>query len=192
MNPGPHPPLTHHPLIQTLHWLTLVLVMAAFAAIYTAHWGYAGENFWAVVQLHRSLGLAVLAVTIARLMLRCRLQVPALPRELPAIQKLAARGTEALLYGILLAQPLLGLIHTNARGQRVDLFFIGELPPIVGPDKALARLTHDAHETLAAIFLVLIGLHASAALFHHFIRRDDVLNAMLPRRLRRRDAPHLR
>jgi len=80
----------------------------------------------------------------------------------------------------LLAQPILGILNINARGRRVDFFFLGELPPIVGPDKVLAKQAIAAHQIVAYVLLTLIALHAPAALFHHFVRRDDVLNAMLP------------
>jgi len=77
-----------------------------------------------------------------------------------------------------------GLLNTNARGRRVDFYFLGELPPVVGPDKILAKLAMAAHELVAYLILALVALHAAAALFHHFVRRDDVLNAMLPGRCR--------
>jgi cytochrome b561 len=83
-----------------------------------------------------------------------------------------------------LLQPALGLLHTNARGQRVDVYFLGELPAVVGPDKILAEQAMAAHEFGAYLLVTLIVLHAAAALFHHFVRRDNVLNAMLPGRRR--------
>jgi cytochrome b561 len=89
-----------------------------------------------------------------------------------------------LLYLLLLAQPGLGLLQTNARGQQVDFLFLIRLPPVVGADRPLARQLHELHELAANALLILIGMHAAAALFHHFVRRDDVLNAMLPVRLR--------
>ena len=52
-------------------------------------------------------------------------------------------------------------------------------------DRPLAAQLSSVHVFLGYALLALIGLHAAAALFHHFIRRDDVLNAMLPTRLRR-------
>jgi cytochrome b561 len=101
--------------------------------------------------------------------------------SLPAIQKVAARVAEYLLYALLLIQPILGILYINARGRRVDFFFLGALPPIVGPDKVLAKQAVAAHDIAAYVLLTFIGLHAAAALFHHFVRRDDVLKAMLPR-----------
>jgi cytochrome b561 len=178
-------PKTYDPVMRAVHWSTLALIAAMFATAWIAHSGLAGDYYRSTMQLHRSLGLTVLALTIFRLTWRSRARIPALPADLPAIQKLAARATEAMLYALLIVQPVLGLLQTNARGQRVDLFFIAGLPPVIEPDKVLARQLHDLHALVATVLLGLIGLHAAAALFHHFVRRDDVLNAMLPVRLQR-------
>jgi cytochrome b561 len=178
-------PKSYDPVLRAVHWSTLALIAAMFATAWIAHSGLAGDYYRPTMQLHRSLGLSVLALTIFRLAWRRRARIPALPADLPAIQKLGARTTEAMLYALLLAQPVLGLLQTNARGQRVDFFFVGELPAVIDPDRALARQLHDLHAFVAWGLLGLIGLHAAAGLFHHFVRRDDVLNAMLPVRWRR-------
>jgi superoxide oxidase len=171
-------------VMRGIHWLTLGLIAGVFAAAWTAHSGLAGDWYQPVMQLHRSLGLSIEALTLARLAWRACSQMPALPVDLHPLPKLAARANEAMLYLLLLLQPLLGLLQTGARGQQVDLFFLVRLPPVIGSDRLLARLLHDLHALTANVLLILIGLHAGAALFHHFIRRDDVLNAMLPPRLR--------
>jgi len=185
MDATTEPAARYDAVMQAIHWATLVLIAAVFAAAWTAHSGLAGEWSRPVMQLHRSLGLAVLALTAGRLAWRSGARIPPLPSALPRWQKLAARGTEGLLYALLILQPLLGLLQTSARGQPVDLFFLFRLPPAIGPDRALARQLHDAHALCAEALLVLIGLHAAAALSHHFIRRDRVLVAMLPQRARR-------
>jgi superoxide oxidase len=184
MNATEKHPTSYDPVIQTVHWLTLCLIAAIYTAAWVAHSGLAGEAYLPVMQLHRSFGVSVFALTIFRLAWRRRAQIPALPEDLAPIQKLAARVNEALLYLLLLAQPVLGVLQTNARGQRVDLFFLGELPAVIGADRPFARQLHDLHALVANVLLALIGLHAGAALFHHLIRRDGVLDAMLPRRLR--------
>lgn len=184
MRPETEQPTTYDRFIRSIHWLTLALIAAIYTAAWLAHSGLAGECYLPVMQLHRSLGLSIATLTLVRLAWRFRTRVPALPDDLHPLQKLAARANEVLLYALLIAQPVLGLIHTNARGQRVDLFFLGELPAVIAPDKALGRLTHDLHGLVANALLVVIGLHAAAALFHHVIRGDGVLDAMLPARLR--------
>jgi superoxide oxidase len=173
------------PVIRACHWLTLLLIAAVFSAAWLAHSGLAGEWYQPVMQLHRSLGLSVMALTIFRLAWRRRARIPKLPDDLHPLQKVAARVTEALLYLLLLAQPLVGFLQTSARGQQVDFYFLFHLPNVTGIDRLLARQLHDLHALTANVLLILIGLHAAAALYHHFIRRDAVLAAMLPERLGR-------
>ena len=93
-----------------------------------------------------------------------------------------------MLYALLLIQPILGLLQTNAYGDRVNLFFLGRLPALIGQDRPLAKQLLAVHETVGLLLLGLLALHASAALYHHFWRRDDTLEAMLPQGMRRRAA----
>jgi superoxide oxidase len=178
-------PASYDRVMRSVHWTTLALVAGAFAAVWIADPAVVGSYVRPVVQVHRSLGLTVAALTIFRLAWRWRTRIPDLPGDLPAIQKYAARASEALIYMLLLAQPLVGLLYTNAYGLRVNLFFLGEIPAVIERDRPLAAQLGSVHSFLGYALLTLIGLHAAAALFHHFIRRDEVLNTMLPARWRR-------
>ena len=178
-------PANYDSVMRAIHWTTLVLVAGAFIAVWIADPDIVGPYVDPVVQLHRSFGLTVAALTVVRFAWRWRVGIPDLPADLPAVQKLAARGVEWLIYVLLLAQPLVGLLYTNAYGLRAKPFFLFELPALIGKNKALGIQLGDIHSFLAYALLSVIGLHAAAALFHHFIRRDDVLNAMLPARWRR-------
>ena len=171
-------------VMRAIHWTTLALVAGAFAAVWIADPALVGPYVRPVIQVHRSLGLTVAALTIFRLAWRWRARIPPLPADLPMVQKIAARAAEGVLYVLLVAQPVIGLLYTNAYGLRVNLYFLGELPALIGRDRPLAAQLGNVHFFLGYSLLVLIGLHSAAALFHHFIRRDDVLNAMLPARLR--------
>jgi cytochrome b561 len=177
-------PNSYDRVMRAVHWTTLALIACAFAAVWIADPAVVGPYLPPIVQVHRSLGLTVAALTVFRLAWRWRAGIPDLPVDLPAVQKLAARAVEGLIYLLLLAQPLVGLLYTNAYGLRVNLFFLGELPPLIERDRPLAAQLGNVHSFLGYTLLTLIGLHAAAALFHHFIRRDDVLNTMLPVRLR--------
>jgi len=177
-------PNSYDRVMRTIHWMTLVLVAAAFAAIWIADPDLVGPYVRPIIQVHRSLGLTVAALTIFRLAWRWQARIPPLPGDLPILQRVAARAAEGLLYALLLVQPVIGLLYTNAYGLRVNLFFLGELPVLIGRDRALAMQLGGVHTFLGYSLLILIGLHSAAALFHHFVRRDDVLNAMLPASLR--------
>ena len=184
MNATNQNPTSFDPVMRAVHWLTLLLLMATFGTAWVAHSGLAGEWFRPVFDLHRSLGLTVFALTVFRLGWRYLAHIPTLPDDVHAVQKIAARGTQALLYLLLFLQPLLGLLQTGARGQAVNFYFMASLPPVIGTDRPLARQLHDLHALSANALLILIGLHSAAALFHHFVRGDDVLDTMLPPRWR--------
>jgi cytochrome b561 len=171
-------------VLKAVHWSTLLLIAAAYAAVWASHVAATKDQHALLVQLHRSMGVTIFALTLFRLAWRWNARIPPLPVELPVFQKLAARATEYILYVLLLLQPALGLLNTNARGQRVNFYFLGELPPVIGPDKVLAKQAMAAHELVAYLLMALVVLHAAAALFHHFVRRDNVLDAMLPGRRR--------
>ena len=108
---------------------------------------------------------------------------------MPQAMRFAAQWSEYALYALLLTQPILGLLHTNAHGDRVNLFFLGQLPALIGRDRPLAKQLLKVHEAVGLLLLGLIALHASAALYHHFWRRDGTLEAMLPQGMRRSQAP---
>jgi cytochrome b561 len=171
-------------VIKAIHWSTLLLVAAAYLAMWSSDIVAAKQVRSLLWQLHYSSGVTVLALTLFRLGWRWHARIPNLPADLPTIQKVAARTTEYFLYVLLLAQPMLGVLHINARGRRIDFYLLGELPPIVGPNKILAGQVIAVHDVVAYVLLSIIGLHAAAALFHHFIRRDNVLSTMLPGCLR--------
>src|SRR5271163_1427308 len=122
-------------VMRTIHWTTLVLVASTFAAVWIADPALVGPYVRQVVQVHRSLGLTVAALTIFRLAWRWRARIPALPDDLAVVQKIAARATEGLIYLLLLAQPVVGLLYTNAYGVSVNLFLIVELPAVIGRDQ---------------------------------------------------------
>jgi cytochrome b561 len=181
---GVAPAESYDRIAKAVHWTALLLIAGVYVAVWASHAAGSREQSALLVQLHRSIGVTIFALTLFRLAWRWTARIPPLPAELPLLQKLAARATEYILYVLMLLQPALGLLNTNARGWRVDFYFLGELPPVVGPDKVLAKQAMAAHEFLAYLLVALVALHAAAALFHHFVRRDDVLNAMLPGRRR--------
>ena len=175
------------PLIRTAHWLTLFLIVAVFSTAALVH---EVPDAWklTLIQLHRSLGLTIWIVTVMRLVWRQFARFPDWPANMSTAMRGAARSVEYLLYSLLLLQPILGLLHSNARGGRVNLFFLFRLPQLMDRDDELAEQLILAHGIVANLLLAVIALHASAALFHHFIRRDEILNRMLPKAVRRRSA----
>jgi cytochrome b561 len=173
------------PAIRFLHWLTLFLVATIFVLAFSIDFASSKQEAVALTQLHRSFGVTLWVVTLGRLVWRQFARFPNWPADMPQTMRFAAQSSEYALYALLLIQPILGLLQTNARGDRVNLFFLGQLPALIGRDRPLARQLLEAHGTVGYLLLGLIAVHASAALYHHFWRRDDTLDAMLPQGVRR-------
>ena len=174
--------------IRFLHWLTLFLVATIFVLAFSIEFASSNEEAVALIQLHRSFGVTVWVVTLGRLVWRQFSHFPNWPADMPQSMRVAAHWSEYALYVLLLTQPVLGLLQTNAHGDRVNLFFLGQLPALIGRDRPLATKLLEVHEMVGLLLLSLVALHALAALYHHFWRRDDTLEAMLPQGLRRRVA----
>jgi cytochrome b561 len=128
--------------------------------------------------LHRPLGIAILLLAAWRLAHRLRHPPPPLPADLPAWQARAAGASHWLLYGCMLAMPLLGWATLSAAGLPVVLAEGVRLPPLLAPDPTLYAWLRDAHGWLARAFFAAIMVHLSAALHHAWVRRDGVFASM--------------
>jgi superoxide oxidase len=163
-----------------LHWITLLLVLAMVGT--GLLYGQAEERPWAtsVLWAHRSLGVIVWMITLVRLSWRLTgARFPEFPAAMTRLHRLAARLSEYGLYALLLIQPVTGLAQTISRGRPFELL-AWTIPPVVPKHFGYVVLFYGVHKLGAWCLIVLVSLHASAALFHHFIRRDDVLEAMAP------------
>jgi cytochrome b561 len=169
-------------VMQAMHWVTVALLCCAYPVAWMIDSAISQPEAARLLMLHRSFGVAILLMTILRLGIRRQARIPPLPADLPAIQRVAARASAALLYALLIVQPLLGFAASLLHGDHVVLFGNLELPVRVTVDKPLAHRLFELHGWIALALLGLIGLHAAAALHHHFVRKDSVLAGMLPGR----------
>jgi cytochrome b561 len=165
---------------RLMHWLTAGLMLSVFVLAFSIDLATSRASNTAFLQLNRSLGLTVWVVTLFRLAWRHFAKYPDWPNDMSETIRVAAMASEYALYALLLAQPILGVLQTNAHGDHVNLFFIGQLPALIEKNRPLAQQLLTLHKALGFSLLGLIALHVSAALFHHFWRRDDTLTAMLP------------
>ncbi len=147
-------------------------------------WSFAfaeGTRFFSfLLMLHRSAGVLVWSVTIARFLWRASFaQFPPFPENLPRLMEWAAKASEYALYALLVLQPLTGLAHSLLRGRPFDVLGV-TMPALLPRLLDLSEKFHELHEWGAWALAVTVGLHASAALFHHMVLKDDVLESMLP------------
>jgi cytochrome b561 len=165
---------------RLMHWVTAGLMLCVFVLAFSIDLATSRATHTAFLQLHRSVGLTVWVMTLFRLAWRHVAKYPDWPSDMSQTMRVAAMASEYALYALLLAQPILGILQTNAHGDHVNLFFIGQLPALIEKNRPLAQQLLKVHKALGFSLLGLIALHVSAALFHHFWRRDDTLTAMLP------------
>jgi cytochrome b561 len=162
-------------LARLVHWIMAAMILGLFAL------GSAVEDFPrgsardVGMMLHQSFGLLFVALLLVRLGVR-----PAVATTGSAFGRWSARAMHAALYALMFATPLAGLGNQWARGRASDFFGLLSLPTPLAPDRALAKMLGEVHETAATAILVLATIHTLAALWHHFVRRDDVLRNMLP------------
>lgn len=168
-------PQAYSRLSVALHWLMLVLLVAVYATILLREDYPRGSDIRAALKAwHFSLGLSVFALVWVRVIARAVGGTRHRPGSLAAW---AAVLMHLALYGFMIAMPLLGWLTLSAEGDPVQLFGLG-LPPLTGPNEALADQVGEIHETLGTIGYWLVGLHAAAALFHHYVLRDGTLRRM--------------
>lgn len=163
-----------------LHWAMLVLIAAVYAAIQLRELFPKGSDIREGFKTwHFMLGLTVLALVIIRVLVRLVSTAPPITPAPPHWQMLASKVVHGGLYVLMIGMPIAGWIILSASDARVPFYGL-TLPPLVGPDKAFAGQVKDIHETVGELGYWLIGLHAAAALAHHYLWKDDTLRRMLP------------
>lgn len=169
-----------------LHWLQAV----GLIALLVFGWYMAGLPFSPAklkfFNWHKWAGVALLLVSVLRLLWRLTHRPPALPQAManamPRWQHVAHHGVHLLLYVLFFAVPLLGWAYSSAAGFPVVWFGVLPLPDLVAPNPALAEALKPLHMIAAYTLAGLIVLHVAAALKHQCIDRDGLLRRMLPGR----------
>jgi cytochrome b561 len=165
-----------------LHWLTFLLV-AILVPVGLVMAGRAERNIFdaltnSLFSTHKLAGFILLWIVVLRLGYRLLSGAPKPEPSLPSWQAAVSRATHWGLYALLLIMPLLGWLGVSMY-PALDIFGLFSLPAIA-PKSDLANQVFGLHKAAAWVLIALVTLHISAALFHYFIRRDGVLQRMLP------------
>ncbi|WP_095097937.1 cytochrome b [Pseudomonas sp. Irchel 3A5] len=166
------------PLARLLHW-SMALMIIAMLFIGAGMVASVSERHERLLNLHKPLGIAILVLVILRIIVRLSSQTPALPADLPSWQVLAAKLSHYVLYALMLAMPLIGWAMISAAGDPVMLSSSVRLPSIVAADAGTFAFLRQAHTWLAYTLFLTVLMHIAAALFHAWVRRDEVLGSML-------------
>jgi cytochrome b561 len=162
-----------------LHWIMLVLLVAVYLCIEFSDSFPKGSDMRSKLKTwHYMLGLSVFVLVWLRLAVNFFTQAPPISPAPPVWQTQLAWLVQAGLYVLMMAMPLAGWLILSARGQPIPFFGL-QLPALIAANKDSADWIKDLHEAGATLGYVLVGLHACAALYHHYVSRDNTLTRML-------------
>lgn len=165
-----------------IHWLMLLLFIAVYASIELRTFFPKGSDPREALKVwHFMLGLLVFVLVWPRIAARFLEADPAIEPAPAQWELLSAKLMHVALYAFMVAMPLLGWLLLSASGKPIPFFGL-ELPALIDKNKDAANLLKELHETMGTAGYYLIGLHAAAAFYHHYVKRDNTLLRMLPER----------
>ncbi len=165
-----------------LHWLLGLAIVGSFSVgVYMTELPISPQRL-KLYNWHKWAGICILTLSALRLLWRLTHRPPA-DVPMPAWQQRASHAVHGLLYLLFFAVPLAGWAYSSAAGFPVVVFGVLPLPDFVSPDKALAEAIKPLHKILAFTLAALVLAHVGAALKHHFVDRDGLLDRMRPGRV---------
>lgn len=171
---------TYGALSKFLHWTIVVLIIAQYVIIEAAEDLPDGPGKFEMVTRHKSLGMLILALALVRIAWKAVNKGHPVPVTMPRPQKIAAAAGHGLLYLLVLAQPISGWMMSSAANYPVTFFGLFQFPAIVAPNEGMHETYEELHEFLFSTIVVIAVVHVLAALYHHFVQKDDTLRRMLP------------
>jgi cytochrome b561 len=160
------------------HWsMFLMVIMVGVLGLLHDSWPKQTQGFW--INVHAVAGLFLWFLLICRIFWRAAHAPPPFATEVGAFSRRWSGPVHITLYVLMFVIPVLGVITFIWHG-RVFNFGLFELDFAVRADRKVFHPTEDVHGYLAYALFALAGIHALAALLHHFIRHDGVLGRMWP------------
>ncbi len=170
----------YDPVAKSFHWLVVALLIAQYCTELILPYILPKTAEDAINAWHFSIGSTILVLTLLRLAWRLTHPPPPPPADLPPGLQVLSRATHWLFYAVLIVLPLVGWTAASAYGATVYLFGLIPLPALVAKNKPLAETIGGVHATVALALLALIALHIAGALYHALVKRDGVIQRMLP------------
>jgi cytochrome b561 len=171
------------PTSKILHWLVAISVLTTVPVAIAMDRVAQGPTQDALFNFHKSLGILILLLMVLRLINRLVVGAPIPDPNIPAWQKTVSAIVHTTLYALLLAMPVVGYVANSAYGASTPFFGLFNLPAVVSQNEALSKQLFTLHRWAGYLVILLVLTHVGAALYHYFVRRDNVLPRMLPRAL---------
>lgn len=170
----------YHPISTLFHWIVVVLLIAAFAVIeLKGQFPKGSEARELTKTIHGVIGQIIFIVMALRLLARIWFGVPE-PKNPSQTLAILSKVMHRIFYAIILIAPIFGILYFQYAGKEIHFFGL-VWPQFVTPDPLMKKSVENIHELLGNSLYILIGIHAVAALWHHYILKDDVLARILPK-----------
>jgi cytochrome b561 len=174
-------PASYSASAKLMHWFVAAAVIALLAIgpvmKRLVPEGSLRDNLY---NFHEALGALVLIVMVVRVARRMAFGVPVPDAAMPLVEQRASLWAQYALYVLLFVTTLLGWAGTNAYGDPVSVFGLFDFPAIVGKDQPLSDRMFVWHLICGIVIGVIVALHIAGALYHWLVKRDSVLQRMLP------------
>ena len=159
---------------RVFHWISAILLLITWAMMLL----YTNLDSKVYIGLHKAFGVSLLFWMIARVINRVFTRAPP-PAAMPKWQMLLSQLSHFALYALLIAMPIAGLLMSVYGGRPVDIFGLFQIPVFVTPDRGLARLYNDWHTDIIWPMIIAFTLmHIGAALYHQFVKKDNLMLRM--------------
>lgn len=170
--------ISYGSVAKFFHWLIFFLLL--FMIIYGFFLESIPKDYQPIAyNIHKLTGLTILTLMILRALWALTNPKPLPPFDVPFWQQWAERLVHFLLYATIIVMPLAGWIGAVAGGRPPHIGSLNISLPIE-QNKTLASTAFQIHNTIAIIIIVLVSIHILAALYHYFIKKDEILNRMMP------------
>jgi cytochrome b561 len=170
----------YNPLQRGLHWAMAAFIFIALAlgmvAVQLPRGGLRSD----VLFVHKSFGVTIFVLAILRVGLRIVAGAPAYRKPLDRLSELGSKAAHLALYALMLVLPVSGYVISSAGGNVVPFFGLFALPNVVTHDRELAEKAAGAHLVFAWAIGIVLALHIAAALWHAWVKRDEVMARMWP------------
>ncbi len=167
---------------KALHWIMALTILLMFVLGWLAVSAPMSPTKLKLFMWHKSIGLTLLVLVCLRLLWRLTNKTPLQPVDVSPMEHRLAKAGHAALYLLMILMPLSGYVINSTANFPFKLFGWAQVPNIIPPNEAWQDRAETVHLSLFWFFALLVAVHTAAAWRHHFIKRNNVLTRMLPKR----------